>query len=86
MISRLAFIMDARSVAMVGDSNDSSQLPSRPISYMLRLGLQGKIFVVNPSRDTVQGLACQPSLGAIGEPVDLAPSPRLSYLPVPLWN
>ena len=64
--------MNARSVAMVGASNDPSRLTGRPVAYMLKLGFQGKIFPVNPSRDTVQGLPCHPSLRAIGEPVDLA--------------
>lgn len=70
--SKLVPIMTARTVAMVGASNDPSRLTGRPIAYMQRLGFKGKIFPVNPSRDIVQGLPCFASLRNIGEPVDLA--------------
>lgn len=69
---RLASILNARSVAIVGASADGSKITGRPIAYMLASGYQGKIFPVNPSRTQVQGLTCYPSLAAIGQQVDLA--------------
>lgn len=69
---KIARLMAARSVAVVGASNDPAKLTGRPIAYMLKRGFSGEIIPVNPSRDEVQGLKAYPSLAAIGRPVDLA--------------
>lgn len=71
-VHRLASVLDAQSVAIVGASADGSKISGRPLAYMLASGYQGKLFPVNPSRTEVQGLPCYPSLSAIGQPVDLA--------------
>ncbi len=70
--SILVTLMGANSVAMVGASDDPLKLTGRPIAYMLKHGFKGKIFPVNPTRSTVQGLQCHTSLSSIGEKVDLA--------------
>lgn len=71
-VSRLASILRARSVAIVGASSDPGKITGRPLAYMLSRGYQGKLYPVNPGRSEVQGLRSYPSLKAIGEPVDLA--------------
>ena len=70
--TRLDALLNARSVAIVGASNDPGKITGRPIAYMLARGYRGDIYPVNPSRQEVQGLVCYPSLKAIGRPVDLA--------------
>lgn len=70
--SRLSSVLNARSVAIVGASADPAKITGRPLAYMLARGYAGKLYPVNPSRTEVQGLQSYPSLGAIGEPVDLA--------------
>ena len=70
--NRLAALLQARSVAVVGASNDPHKISGRPIAYMLERGYQGEIYPVNPGREEVQGLPCYPNLAAIGKPVDLA--------------
>lgn len=70
--SRLAPILEARSVAIVGASADPQKVSGRPLAYMLARGFKGKLFPVNPARNIVQGLKSYPSLASIGEPVDLA--------------
>ena len=70
--SKIAGIMRATSVAMVGASNDPAKVTGRPLAYMLKLGFSGRLFPVNPSRTEVQGLPCARSLRDIGELVDLA--------------
>lgn len=70
--NRLASILEASSVAIVGASADPAKITGRPLAYMLARGYQGKLFAVNPGREEVQGLRAYPSLRAIGEPVDLA--------------
>ena len=69
---RLAALLDARSVAVVGASADPAKISGRPLAYMLARGYAGALYPVNPTRDEVQGLRSHPSLAAIGQPVDLA--------------
>lgn len=69
---KIARLMTARRVAVVGASSDSAKLTGRPIAYMLRRGFQGEIIPINPSRTEIQGLRAYPSLAAIDRPVDLA--------------
>ncbi|WP_353146160.1 acetate--CoA ligase family protein [Pollutimonas bauzanensis] len=69
---RAASVLEARSIAIVGASADPTKISGRPLAYMLSRGFAGKLFPVNPARSEVQGLKSYPSLGAIGEPVDLA--------------
>jgi len=68
---RLARLLSARSVAVVGASSDPTKISGRPIAYMKRQGFYGEILPVNPSRPEIQGLRSYPSLSAIGHPVDL---------------
>lgn len=69
---KIARLMAATRVAVVGASNDPTKLTGRPIDYMLRRGFKGDIIPVNPTRTEVQGLKAYPSLAAIDRPVDLA--------------
>jgi acyl-CoA synthetase (NDP forming) len=71
-MSSLQFLFEARSVAIVGASNDQHKLGGRPISYMQRLGYQGKIIPVNPKEEVIQGLPAKHSLAELDDPVDLA--------------
>jgi len=70
--SRLAAILNARSVAIIGASADPAKITGRPLAYMLSRGYQGKLYAVNPGRSEVQGLPAYPSVKAIGAPIDLA--------------
>ena len=65
-------LLNASSVAVIGASADPTKISGRPIAYMLSRSYSGRIYPVNPKRDEVQGLRCYPSIGSIGEPVDLA--------------
>lgn len=69
---KIARLMAATRVAVVGASNDPGKLTGRPIAYMLKRGFTGEIIPVNPARDVVQGLKAYPSLAALDRPVDLA--------------
>lgn len=61
----------ARSVAVVGASDNPIKLSGRPIAYLKRFGYAGRIFPVNPGRAQVQGLDAYPDLASIGEVPDL---------------
>jgi acyl-CoA synthetase (NDP forming) len=69
--SWLAPMFDAKSVAVVGASDNPIKLSGRPIAYLKRFGYQGEIYPVNSARETVQGLPAYPDLASIGATPDL---------------
>lgn len=68
---RLSKILNARSVAVIGASDDLAKVGGRVV-YLLRHGnFSGPIFPINPKREQIQGFRCFPSVAAVGQPVDL---------------
>src|SRR6185503_4635188 len=61
-----------KSVAIVGQSNDHSKTAGRPLKYLLQMGYAGRIYPINPGRDTVLGQRAWPSLAALPEAPDHA--------------
>ncbi len=71
-MSTLNALFEARSVAIVGASDNPQKLGGRPIAYMKRLGYKGDIIPVNPRSKIVQGIPAIASLADLENPVDLA--------------
>lgn len=69
---QLGRILNARSVAVVGASDDLRKAGGRVVNSLLHNNFPGKIYPVNPGRETIQGLDCYPSLDAIDDEIDLA--------------
>ena len=67
-----ACVLDPRSIAIVGASNDRTKRGHQTLGRLLTDGFPHPIYPVNPRETEVQGLPAYPSLSAIGEPVDLA--------------
>ncbi len=65
-------LLAPRSVAVIGASSDPARIGGRPIATMLAARFQGRILPVNPTRDTIQGLPCYPSVTALPETPDAA--------------
>jgi acetate---CoA ligase (ADP-forming) len=65
-------LIEAESLAVVGASDDVTRIGGRPIEYSHRNGFKGRLYPVNPKRDTVQGLRAYPSLADLPETVDVA--------------
>jgi acyl-CoA synthetase (NDP forming) len=64
----------ARSIAVIGASDDPERIGGRPLAY-LRDSWAGEgrfVYPINPTRSEVQGLRSYPSIAAVGRPVDLA--------------
>lgn len=61
-----------RSIAIIGASSEPTRVSGRPVQMLKDSGYQGRLYPVNPRRDSVQGLRTWPSLEAIADPVDLA--------------
>jgi acyl-CoA synthetase (NDP forming) len=64
---RLRALLAPRSVALVGASDDASRPAGRPLAYLRRDGFTGRVYPVNPRRDSVQGVPTWPSLGDLPE-------------------
>lgn len=61
-----------RAIALVGASDDPYKIGGRPLRYMAEAGSEVRLYPVNPTRETVQGVRAYRTIAAIPEPVDLA--------------
>lgn len=68
----LSALIDPKSVAIIGASENPNKIGGRPIHYMLRHGFAGAIYPINPNRDELQGLPCFASLAALPQTPELA--------------
>ncbi|GMG83500.1 acetate--CoA ligase family protein [Paralimibaculum aggregatum] len=73
-------LLNPRSIAIVGASDDPTRIGGRPLSHMIRQRFAGPVYPVNPKRDRVQGLQAYPSLAEIPDGIDFA----LIAVPAPL--
>ncbi len=65
-------LLAPQSVAIVGQSDDVSKTAGRPLKYLRQAGYAGRIYPVNPRRETVLGERAWPSLAALPEVPDHA--------------
>ena len=68
----------ARSVAVVGASDDFTKIGGRPIQLMLKYGYAGEIYPINPKGGIIQGLQAYASVR------DTPAAPELAILAVPV--
>ncbi|MES3000870.1 MAG: acetate--CoA ligase family protein [Pseudomonadota bacterium] len=71
-LQSLEALFHPRSIAVIGASDDADRIGGRPIAYALQLGFAGKIYPVNPKRESVQGLKAYARIGDVPGPVDCA--------------
>ena len=69
--SSLQKILEARSIAIVGASNNRNKLGHTITSNLITAGFQGKIFPINPGGEPILGLPSYPDLGNVPEDIDL---------------
>jgi len=65
-------LLNPKTVAVIGASEDPSRIGGKPIAYMLKQGYAGQILPVNPKRETVQGIKAYPSIEALPQTPDVA--------------
>jgi acyl-CoA synthetase (NDP forming) len=65
-------LLHPQKVALVGVSDDISRTTARPLRFLKAAGYAGQIYVVNPTREFVQGVPAYPSLSALPEVPDHA--------------
>lgn len=68
----LARFLAPDSIALVGASPDRSRIRGALLHVLRSNGFGGALYPVNPHYGEIDGLACYPTVGAIGQPVDLA--------------
>lgn len=68
---RLQRIFEPRSVALIGASPRAKSVGYQVLRNILDAGFNGAVYPVNRNHDAILGRQCYPSIGAIGEPVDL---------------
>jgi acyl-CoA synthetase (NDP forming) len=60
------------SIAIIGASREPLKIPGLLLAFLRKNQFSGQIFPVNPNYPDIDGLACYPSIAAIGQPIDLA--------------
>jgi acyl-CoA synthetase (NDP forming) len=65
-------LLQPKSVAVIGASDNPNKVGGRPIHYMTKFGFNGEIFPINPARAEIQGRRAYPTLAAIGQVPDAA--------------
>jgi predicted CoA-binding protein len=66
---RLKILQAARTIAVVGLSNDPAKASHGVARYLLSQGYE--LFPVNPNAGEILGLRAYPDLAAIGRPIDV---------------
>lgn len=65
-------LLNPRSIAIFGASDNVDKIGGRPIYYMGQHGYRGTIYPINPQRDRVQGLRSYAALRDLPQTPDLA--------------
>lgn len=63
-------LLHPESVAIIGASDDISKTGARPLAFLRKAGYAGRVYPVNPRRDTVLGEKAWPSISALPETPD----------------
>lgn len=71
-----------RAVALIGASEDARKNTGRPLRFLRRHGFAGRVYAINPRRDTVMGEAAYARLADVPEPVEhaliMVPAPAVA--------
>lgn len=70
--SAIETMLHARSVTIIGASDDGNKASGRTQRYLKKYGFTGSVYPVNPRRETVQGVKSYASVADLPEVPDLA--------------
>lgn len=65
-------LIDPKSIAVIGASNEPYKFGGRPIRYMLQAPFKGPIYPINPKESEIQGLKAYADIRDVDEPIDMA--------------
>ncbi|HKQ24312.1 MAG TPA: acetate--CoA ligase family protein [Burkholderiales bacterium] len=77
MREALRTVLDPKSVAIIGASENPNKLGGRPLLFLSRFGYRGSVYPINSKRSEVQGYTAYPSLK------DLPEAPEVAIVVVP---
>src|SRR4051812_31154242 len=69
---RLEGLLNPRSVAVVGATNERRRIGGIAIDSLLAFGFKGAVYPVNPKYEEVLGLRCYPDVQALPQAPDVA--------------
>ena len=67
----LEALLQPRSIAILGASQDPTKIGGRPVQFLRSYGFPGPVYPVNPRASDVQGYTAYPSIEALPEAPDL---------------
>jgi acyl-CoA synthetase (NDP forming) len=67
---RLDPLLRPHSIAVLGATEREGTVGRHSVENLLKGGFEGRLYAVNPRRESVLGLPCHPSLAALPEPVE----------------
>jgi acetate---CoA ligase (ADP-forming) len=73
----LKAVLDPKSIAIIGASDNPNKIGGRPLVYLSRFGYRGKVYPINPKRIETLGYKTYPSIK------DLPESPEVAIVAVP---
>ena len=65
-------LMGARSVAIVGASDNKASIGGQPVTFLTEFGYEGKVYPINPRLKEIRGVACYASIMDLPEAPDVA--------------
>jgi len=68
----VARLLDPGSIAVIGASSRPGALSWWPLHLLQQNGFKGRVFPINPQRDSIDGVPCYRSLGELPLPPELA--------------
>jgi acetate---CoA ligase (ADP-forming) len=72
MTHRLSPLLQPRSIAMIGASNNPARIGGMPLDLLRHFEFEGDVYPVNPKYDDVFGYRCYPDIESLPEAPDLA--------------
>ncbi|HEU5283588.1 MAG TPA: acetate--CoA ligase family protein [Burkholderiales bacterium] len=73
----LRTVLNPRSLAVIGASENPNKIGGRPLLYLSKFGFKGKVYPINPKRREAQGFKAYPGLA------DLPETPEVAIIAVP---
>ncbi|MDF2760687.1 MAG: pimeloyl-CoA synthetase [Thermomicrobiales bacterium] len=58
----LKAVLDPKSIAIIGASDNPNKIGGRPLVYLSRFGYRGKVYPINPKRTETLGYKTYPAL------------------------
>jgi len=68
----LRTVLNPKSIAVIGASENENKIGGRPLLYLARYGYKGKVYPINPKRAEIQGFKAYPSLADVPEAPEAA--------------